>query len=29
MRCKYCNKKLSSSDYLGDCYGLCEDGCDD
>jgi len=29
MKCKYCGKKLSSSDYLGDYYGVCEDGCDE
>ena len=27
MKCKYCGKELSSSDYLGDYYGKCEDGC--
>ncbi len=29
MKCKYCGKKLSSSDYLGDYFGICEDGCQD
>jgi len=29
MKCKYCGKELSSSDYLGDYYGICEDGCPD
>jgi len=29
MKCKYCGKKLFSSDYLGDYYGVCEDGCDE
>jgi len=29
MKCKCCGKQLSSSDYLGDYYGICEDGCDE
>lgn len=29
MKCKYCGKQLSSSDYLGDYYGVCENGCED
>jgi|GEM_PF-2359408 len=29
MKCKSCGKELSSSDYLGDYYGICEDGCQD
>ncbi len=28
MKCKYCGKELSSNDYLGDFYGVCE-GCDE
>ena len=29
MKCKYCGKILSSSDYIGDYYGLCEGECDE
>ena len=29
IKCKYCGKRLSSSDYIGDFYGVCEGGCDD
>ena len=28
-RCLRCGKQLSYGDYKGDCYGLCEDGCDE
>lgn len=27
-RCKYCGKKLTNEDYVGDWYGICEGECD-
>ena len=28
IKCKICGRELSSEDYLGDYYGLCEGECD-
>lgn len=29
MYCKYCGRKLTSEDYLGDYYGICERECEE
>lgn len=29
ISCKTCGKELNSNDYIGDHYGICEDGCDE
>lgn len=29
IRCRRCGVKLGYGDYIGDYYGLCEDGCEE